>query len=240
MERAQRLWMQACWTRRVLTRRSPRCANGVVARRRRSGMRSRGRKGAVRVERLPTASGRQLSQQRCNPALRLLAKAREFLLGQQSAPFQGLDLQQRSGTAQVVEQKRHFFIALVEEAIDGDIPLVGAMARVPMKPFAIVQHALAEPFKRDRAHLLKNLPVCFLDFSHHCHLCHYGIVRRQKLNLLSWRTLTLMKLGDNSVPMSGLPNPKIAHLRHRTKKAAAANLLFSIFGAPVGLARHLV
>jgi len=26
-----------------------------------------------------------------------------------------------------------------------------------------------------------------------------------------------MKLGDNSVPMSGLPNPKIAHLRHRTK-----------------------
>jgi len=40
----------------------------------------------------------------------------------------------------------------------------------------------------------------------------------QKLNLLSGRTLTLMKLGYNSVPMSGLPNPKIAHLRHRTKK----------------------
>src|SRR5262249_28217673 len=105
------------------------------------------------------ASGRQLSQQRCNPALRLLAESRELLLGQQSAPFQGRDLPQRSGTAQVVEQKRHFFVALVEEAIDGDIPLVGAMARVSMKPFAIVQHALAKPFKRDRAHLPKNLPV---------------------------------------------------------------------------------
>jgi hypothetical protein len=41
---------------------------------------------------------------------------------------------------------------------------------------------------------------------------------RQKLTLLSGRTLTLMKLGDNSVPMSGLPDPKIAHLRRRTKK----------------------
>src|SRR5215813_10086728 len=189
MARAQRLWMRTCWTPRVLTRGSPRYANGVVARRRRSGMRSRGRKGAVRVESLSAASGRRLSKQRRNQALRLLAESRELLLGQQSAPFQGRDLPQRSGTAQVVEQKRHFFVALVEEAIDGDIPLVGAMARVSMKPFAIVQHALAKPFKRDRAHLLKNLPVCFLDFSHHCHLCHYGIVRRQKLNLLSWRTL---------------------------------------------------
>jgi len=39
-----------------------------------------------------------------------------------------------------------------------------------------------------------------------------------------------MKLGDNSVPMSGLPDPKIAHLRHRTKtvgggKPAIFNLL---------------
>src|SRR5215510_16514497 len=129
------------------------------------------------------ASGRRLSQQRRNPALRLLAEARELLLGQQSAPFQARDLQQRSGTAQVVEQKRHFFVALVEEAIAGDIPLVGAKARIPMKPFAIVPHTLAEPFKRDRAHLPKYLPVCFLDFSHHCHLCHYGIVRASKIEL---------------------------------------------------------
>jgi hypothetical protein len=40
---------------------------------------------------------------------------------------------------------------------------------------------------------------------------------RQKLNLLSGLTLTLMKLGDNSVPMSGSPDPKIAHLRLRPK-----------------------
>jgi len=40
---------------------------------------------------------------------------------------------------------------------------------------------------------------------------------RQKLNLLSGRNLAFMKMGDNSVPMSGLQNPKIAHLRQRTK-----------------------
>src|SRR5262245_48567984 len=121
MARAQRSWAQAYWTPRVLTRRSPRYANGVVARRRRSGTRSRGRKGAVQLKNLPASSDRQLTQQRCNPALRLLAEARELFLGQQSAPFQGRDLPQRSGTAQVVEQTRHFFVALVEEAMDGDI-----------------------------------------------------------------------------------------------------------------------
>src|SRR4029434_10942368 len=71
------------------------------------------------------ASGRQLTQQRCDPALRLLAEARELLLG----------------------------------------------------------HTLAVPFKPDRVQLPKNLPVCFLDFSHHCPLCHYVIVRASKIDL---------------------------------------------------------
>src|SRR6266508_4563179 len=100
MARAQRSWARAYWTPRVLTRRSPRYANGVVARRRRSGMRWRGRKGVVRVESLPAASGRRPSQQRCNQALRLLTESRELLFGQQSAPFQGRQFSPNVGIAE--------------------------------------------------------------------------------------------------------------------------------------------
>jgi hypothetical protein len=55
---------------------------------------------------------------------------------------------------------------------------------------------------------------------------------RQKLNSLSGRTLTLIKLGDNSVPMSGLQNPKIARLRHRTKKGGGGKpAIFNLWSA---------
>src|SRR5215813_1222089 len=218
MARAQRLWMRTCWTPRVLTRGSPRYANGVVARRRRSGMRSRGRKGAVRVESLSAASGRRLSKQRRNQALRLLAEARELLVSQQSAPFQGRDLPQRSGTAQVVEQTRHFFDALVEEAIDGDIPLVGAMASIPMKPFAIVQHTLAEPFKRDRMQLPKNLPVCFLDFAHHCPPCGHVIVPSANVELAE-----LAHSSTDETRRQFDPNIGIAESQNRTFALAPVN-----------------
>ncbi|HMB28084.1 MAG TPA: hypothetical protein VKS99_08245 [Blastocatellia bacterium] len=150
--------------------------------------------------------------------MRLLAEARELLLGQQSAPFQGRYLQQRSGTAQVVKQKRHFFVALVEEAIDGDISLVGAMARVPMKPFAIVQHTLAEPFKRDRAHLPKNLPVCFLDFSRHCPPCCHAIVPPAKVEIAELAHSST----DETRPQFD-PNIEIAESQNRTLAPAPVN-----------------
>src|SRR5262245_40233776 len=224
MARAQRLWTKACWTPRVLTLRSPRYANGVVALRRRSGMPSRGRKGAVRVESLPAASGRQLSQKRRDQALRLLAEARELLLGQQSATFQRRDPPQRSGTAQVVEQTSHFFLALVEEAIDNDIPLVGAKARVPVKPFAILQPALAARAGSPRWQNRSSATACncrkiFQSDSLISRIIALLVVtlspHRQKLKSLRWRTLALMKPGDYSIPTSGLLNPKIAHLRQR-------------------------
>src|SRR5262245_45930815 len=69
MARGQRVWIQACWTPRVLTQRSPRYAQGVVARRRRSGMRSGGRKGAVQRTKLPAASRRGLPRQRATSAV---------------------------------------------------------------------------------------------------------------------------------------------------------------------------
>src|SRR5262245_11071124 len=164
------------------------------------------------------ASGRQLFQQRRNQALRLLAESRELLLGQQSAHFQGRDLPQRSGTAQVVEQKRHFFVALVEEAIDNDIPLVGAKARVPVKPFAILQHTLAEPFKRDRMQLPKNLPVRFLDFAHHCH--HYGhvIVRPAKIELPE-----MAQFSTDDTRRQFNPNIEIGESQNRTLAPAPVN-----------------
>src|SRR5215510_4284605 len=163
-------------------------------------------------------SGRRLSQQRRNPALRLLAEALELLLGQKSAPFQGRDLPQRSGTAQVVEQTRHFFDALVEEAIDGDIPLVGAMASIPMKPFAIVQHTLAEPFKRDRMQLPKNLPVCFLDFAHHCFLCGHVIVLSANVELAE-----LAHSSTDETRRQFDPNIGIAESQNRTFALAPVN-----------------
>src|SRR5262245_37994967 len=218
MARAQRLWTKACWTPRVLTLRSPRYANGVVALRRRSGMPSRGRKGAVRVESLPAASGRQLSQKRRDQALRLLAEARELLLGQQSATFQRRDPPQRSGTAQVVEQTSHFFLALVEEAIDNDIPLVGAKARVPVKPFAILQHTLAEPFKRDRMQLPKNLPVRFLDFAHHCPPYGHVIVPPAKIELAE-----LAQFSTDETRRQFNPNIEIVESQNRTLAPAPVN-----------------
>src|SRR5262245_54048528 len=82
----------------------------------------------------------------------------------------------------------------------------------------IVQHALAEPFKRDRAHLPKNLPVCFLDFSHHCTTCGHVIVPPAKVEIAE---PIYSSTGETRRQFD--PNIEIAESQNRTLAPAPVN-----------------
>jgi hypothetical protein len=105
-----------------------------------------------------TKSAENFSQEHGDHVLGLFAELRELFVGEQAPPFDSRDLEQRGGTAEVVEQPRQFFVALAEELVERQIPLVGAPVRFAVLAFALGQHALAVPFDGYWMQLPKNLP----------------------------------------------------------------------------------